>query len=547
MHVATSRALEMSAYAVQFPPGVESSQLPRASEALLESLRRELWPIRQVADVFAVLHELANPAYIEFPQHIHAMLSIMRQEEVAWSVRDYCSDLLIAVGGQWESAQDALLEALDDERMPWGYRLVLTGCCGAEGVARLGDMLARTRFEETRLRARVQQTILRFDSTLDVTELLDTLYEGLRWDARASMIMEMPSQRLDIAPWIAHQMEDAPGGLRAVAASWLIGVWSGGDPDIEAALAACVASPDVEDDERARVARALANHASRASLEALATALSETSSRDLRYACGLAIRAIDERHPVMPGAQGALSVALEEQVQGALTQSGSAGHGDLTDAERAGELVWRDDPEDALAPRDALARVASLWDRIGAGPRKLPLAVRVRTYVNQSALHWVLWASMALLNLPLLLIGVTDAEAMFFVTMILTFYVQGPLFLLLLAMGFLSSDAATLRNGRPVIATLTSRVGRTSHWRLELPEGNRDFSLKNAPEGDTLPVLSHNAKMLPITRFTRFASLDQYGGFTTPTGLDRYAWVIPLFTLLSYATIVVWGLATISL
>ena len=547
MHAATYKALELSAYAVQIPPGADSSQLPRASNALLEALRRELWPMTQVNDVFAILHELANPAYAGFPAHVHAMLSIMAQDEVSWPVRDYCSDLLIAVGAQWHDVQGALLAAIDDEEMPWGYRLVLTGCCGADGIVRLRDMLARTRFDETRLRARVQQTILSFDSTLDVTSLLDALYDGLRWDARATMIMEMPSQRADIAPWVARQMSDAPGGLRAVAASWLIDVWSGGDPEIEAALAACVASPDVEDDERARVARALATHATRASLEALATALSETSSRDLRYACGLAIRAIDDRHPVMPGAQGALSVAVEEQVQGALTQTSAAGQGDLTDAARASELALRDDPDGALAPRDTLAHVASRWDRIGAGPRKLPLAVRVRTYVNQSAFHWMLWASLALLNLLLLSVGVADAEAMFFLTILSTLYVQGPLFLVLVAMGLLSSDAATLRNGRPVIATLTSRVGRTSHWRLELPDGNRDFTMKNAPEGDTLPVLSHGARTLPITRFTRFASLDRHGAFTTPTGLDRYSWAIPLFTLLSYATIMALGIATLSL
>jgi hypothetical protein len=546
MDAATLKALELSAYAVQVPPGAESSQLPRASQALLESLDRELWPMRQVSDVFAVLHELANPAYADFPAHVHALLSVMRQSEVAWPVRDYCSDLMIAVGAQWRGVQAELLEAIDDEEMPWGYRLVLTGCCGAEGADRLRGMLARTRFDETRLRARVQQTILRFDSTLDVTSLLDALYDGLRWDARASMIMEMPSQRRDVAPWVARQMDGAPGGLRAVAASWLIEVWWRGDPEIEAALAACVASPDVEDDERARIARALANHATRASLEALATALSETSSRDLRYACGLAIRAIDDRHPVMPGAQGALSVALEEQVQGALTQTSAAGQGDLTDAARASELAVRE-ADGALANLDPLAQVASRWDRIGAGPRKLPLAVRVRTYVNQGAFHWVLWAGLALLNLLMLLVGVGDAEAMFVLTLMASFYIHGPLFLVLLVLGFLSSDAATLRNGRPVIATLTARVGRTSHWRLELPDGNREFTLKNAPEGDTLPVLSHGNKTLPITRFTRFASLDHHGAFTTPTGLDRYAWAIPLFTILSYATIIAWGLAAISL
>ena len=101
MHAATAKALELSAYAVQIPRGVESTQLPRASEALLESLYRELSQFQQINDVFTVLHELANPAYASFPAHIRAMLSLMREDQAPWPVRDYCSDLLIAVSDQW--------------------------------------------------------------------------------------------------------------------------------------------------------------------------------------------------------------------------------------------------------------------------------------------------------------------------------------------------------------------------------------------------------------------------------------------------------------
>ncbi len=548
LHSSSSRALDLSAAAVTIPHTEGSTQLPAASRALLAALKYEVEGKATPGDVFSILHELANPAYAPFASHVEAIAALLRAPWVSWPIRDYCSDLLAACGGQWADGQQALLEAIDDEETPWGYRLVLTGCCGEEGARRLEEMLPRTKFEETRLRAKVQQTILRLADQVDVTSLLDTLYDGLRWDARASMIMEMPTHRASLAPWVARQMDGAPAGLRAVASTWLVEVWGGGDPEIEAALAGCVSSPDVDVANRAQCARALGSHGTRASLEALASALSSTSSRDLGYACGLAIRSIDDRHPIAVGVQGGLSVALEEQVQGALSQAASAGRGDLTDSALPGSsLVTYDAPESELALSGRRELVASRWDRLGAGPRKLPLAVRLRVYLNRGLFSWGLWLAMGLWNVVLLFLGFEDVETMLLLTIVSSFYVQLPLFVCLLGFGFLSRDGATLRRGRPVLATLMARVGRTSHWRLELPDGNREFPLRGVQEGDTLPVLYHGHKILPLTRFMRYAGLDEHGTLTTPSGIARYSWALPVFAVSSYALIYILAAALLSL
>ncbi len=494
---------------------------------------------RSAVALSSVVRALGAPCFAAFDEHVAVLLEVATSKHAAWPGRDAAVDVLIENHTSWSASSGLILDAIDDEETPWGYRLVLTACCGPEGAHRLAEMLPRTRFDETRLRAKVQQTILVLADELDVTELLDILYEGLRWDARASMIRDLP-ERLDLISWVqAHSDEDVELDVRRAALGWLAKTWQGEPPELEPELANALLDPAFPDDLSERVAQSLAERGTRASLEGLVAAATERQG-SVRYAARLAIQKIEARLPVDQRVSGGLSVSLEPELGGALSQSHGARQGDLSiDADPSAVSALVPASQGALvAPTSRNDLMLSRWTQIAPAPRKTPLALRAAVGIwGGSWAFPAVWAVLAAINLFTILgilTGAGGAFAQFFVSF-WTYYV-GALAVCTFTV-FFSKRGKALTQGHAHIASIVQREAKGSRWRIESTHGNSEFFVKGRKTlDDTLPVLYDSTRgKITSNELAYFADVDERGNLSLAR--TPYAFVLAL-PLLTYGSLI---------
>ena len=530
---------------------VSAQEVVALSEHAMERARcLVLEGTRASVALTSIVRALGAPCFASFDEHAVVLLEVATSESAPWSARDAAVDVLIENHVSWSASARDVLEAIDDEKTPWGYRLVLTACCGAEGAQRLAEMLPRTRFDETRLRAKVQHSILVLADELDVTDLLDILYDGLRWDARASMIRELPA-RADLIPWVqAHIDADIELDVRRAALGWLAMVWAGEPAELEPSLADALLDPAFPDDLGERVAQSLAVHGTRASLEGLVAAATERQGA-VRYAARLAIQKIEARLPVDQRVSGGLSISLEPELGGALSPSSGAQQGDLSvdaDPDAVGALVPSSPNAGALTAGSRNDVMLARWTQIAPAPRKTPLSLRTAVGVWGGSWSFpAVWSVLALLNIATVL-GILTGAGGVFAQFFASFWIYYALALIVSTFNlFGSKRRKALTHGRAHIASIVQREPKGSRWRIESTQGNAEFFVKGRKAlGDTLPVLFDSGRGKITSReLAYFAEVDERGNLSLAQ--TPYAFVIALPFITYGSFIIMIALAIISI